>query len=202
MAPSRFWCLVNARVDQGVGGIDASIGFETLREEDPGSAFNGFFAFFRYYVNARVSMADLVAFSVSMSIKNYSEPQIPVRGGRIDAIGPGPEGVLALETYLELTLVYFANARFNQVDSIRLAACGHTMGSVHHGGSPAVVGNQIVNPDNNSAGGIHFDATVDVFDEKVIHEYVNGTGNRCGPLLLHLINLRGVIFDYSRAMII
>ncbi|KAI9640458.1 hypothetical protein NHQ30_011204 [Ciborinia camelliae] len=178
-----FHDFVTARVDEGIGGIDASIGFETLREEDSGSAFNDSFAFFRPYVNARVSMADLVALSVSMSVGNCGGPQIPVRGGRIDATGPGPEGVPAPETSLELTLEYFANAGFNQVDSIGLTACGHTMGSVHHGGFPTVVGNETVNPNNNSAGGIHFDATGDVFDSKVVHEYIDWTGNQGGPLV-------------------
>ncbi|PQE10654.1 WSC domain-containing protein [Rutstroemia sp. NJR-2017a BBW] len=42
-----FHDFVTARVDKGTGGIDASIGFETLREEDSGSAFNDSFAFFR-----------------------------------------------------------------------------------------------------------------------------------------------------------
>src|SRR3954471_22273753 len=74
-----FHDFVTAHVDQGTGGIDASIGFETLREEDSGSAFNDSFAFFRPYVNARVSMADIVALSVSMSVGNCGGPQIPVR---------------------------------------------------------------------------------------------------------------------------
>lgn len=178
-----FHDFVTARVDEGIGGIDASIGFETLREENSGSAFNDSFAFFQPYVNARVSMADLVALSVSMSVGNCGGPQIPVRGGRIDATGPGPEGVPAPETSLELTLEYFANAGFNQIDSIGLTACGHTMGSVHHGGFPTVVGNKTVNPVNNSAGGVHFDATVDVFDIKVVHEYIDWTGNQGGPLV-------------------
>lgn len=36
---------------------------------------------------------------------------------------------------------------------------------------------------NNTAGGIHFDSTVDVFDPLVVHEYLNGTGNQGGPLV-------------------
>lgn len=36
---------------------------------------------------------------------------------------------------------------------------------------------------NNTAGGIHFDATVDVFDTKVVNEYLDGTGNAGGPLV-------------------
>jgi hypothetical protein len=36
---------------------------------------------------------------------------------------------------------------------------------------------------NNTAGGIHFDLTVDVFDPLVVHEYLNGTGSQGGPLV-------------------
>lgn len=50
-----FHDFVTADVVQGTGGMDASIGFETLREENSGSAFNDSFAFWRSYVNSRVS---------------------------------------------------------------------------------------------------------------------------------------------------
>lgn len=50
-----FHDFVTAHVEDGVGGIDASIGFETLREEDSGSAFNDSFSFFRPYVNSKLS---------------------------------------------------------------------------------------------------------------------------------------------------
>jgi hypothetical protein len=93
--------------------MDASIGFETLREEDSGSAFNDSFSFFRPYVNSKVSMADLVALSGSVSVGNCGGPQIPVRGGRIDASEGGAFGVPAPDTDLDLTLEYFANAGFN-----------------------------------------------------------------------------------------
>jgi hypothetical protein len=36
---------------------------------------------------------------------------------------------------------------------------------------------------NNTSGGVHFDLTVDVFDAKVVHEYLNGTGQSGGPLV-------------------
>jgi hypothetical protein len=127
-----FHDFVTANVTAGTGGIDASIGFETLREENSGSAMNDSLGFFRPYVNAKISMADLIALSVSMSVGNCAGPQIPVRGGRIDATQGGGSGVPAPETELDLTLTYFSRAGFNQVDSISLTACGHTMGSVHH----------------------------------------------------------------------
>lgn len=50
-----FHDFVTARVDQGIGGVDASIGFETLRDEDSGTAFNDSFSFWRTWVNDRVS---------------------------------------------------------------------------------------------------------------------------------------------------
>ena len=50
-----FHDFVTAHVDEGTGGIDASIGFETQRSEDSGSAFNDSFAFFAPYVDARTS---------------------------------------------------------------------------------------------------------------------------------------------------
>jgi hypothetical protein len=127
-------------------------------------------------------VADLIALSVSMSVGNCGGHQIPVRGGRIDATEGGISGVPAPDTDLETTLEYFSRAGFNAVDSIGLTACGHTMGSVHHGGFPTVVGPEAVTS-NNTAGGIHFDSTVDVFDPLVVHEYLNGTGNQGGPLV-------------------
>jgi hypothetical protein len=45
-----------------------------------------------------------------------------------------------------------------------------------------VVGPEAKTP-NNTAGGIHFDSTVAVFDPLVVHEYINGTGNQGGPLV-------------------
>jgi len=126
-------------------------------------------------------VADLVATSVVMAVCNCGGPQIPLRGGRIDATGSGLFGVPAPDTDLETTLSFFASSGFNQVDSISLTACGHTMGSVHHGGFPTVVGPSAVTP--NTAGGIHFDDTVDVFDDHVVQEYVSSTGQQGGLLV-------------------
>lgn len=50
-----FHDFVTAHVSEGTGGIDASIGFETLREENSGSAMNDSLGFFRPYVNSKVS---------------------------------------------------------------------------------------------------------------------------------------------------
>jgi len=50
-----FHDFVTADVATGTGGLDASIGFETLRGENSGSAFNDSFSFFRRYVSPVVS---------------------------------------------------------------------------------------------------------------------------------------------------
>ncbi|KAJ6193359.1 heme peroxidase [Bipolaris maydis] len=146
-----FHDFITANVSAGTGGVDASIGFETAREENKGSAFNDSFTFWRPYVNGAVSSSTT--------------------------------GVPAPETSLEETLVFFERAGFEKVeDAIGLTACGHTMGSVHHGGFPEVVDETFVTP-NNTNGGSNFDTTRGVFDPNVLGEYVHWTGNRGGPLV-------------------
>lgn len=50
-----FHDMVTANVTAGTGGVDASIGFETARGENSGSAFNDSFTFWRPFVNEAVS---------------------------------------------------------------------------------------------------------------------------------------------------
>lgn len=50
-----FHDFVTADVGAGTGGVDASIGFETLRGENSGSAFNDSFTFWAPFVNDAVS---------------------------------------------------------------------------------------------------------------------------------------------------
>lgn len=120
--------------------------------------------------------------SVVVSVGNCQGPQIPARGGRIDATGPGGSGVPAPDTDLPTTLGFFARSGFNQVDAIKLTACGHTMGSVHSGGFPTVVNSSAITP-NDTAGGVHLDTTPFVFDDQVVQEYISGTGQMGGPLV-------------------
>ena len=128
-------------------------------------------------------MADLIAIGTVMSNNLCGGAQMPYRPGRIDALSAGTTtGVPAPETDLEETLTFFERAGFNSVDAIGLTACGHTMGSVHHGGFPDVVDDSFVTP-NNTNGGSNFDTTRGVFDTKVVGEYVHWTGNKGGPLV-------------------
>lgn len=50
-----FHDFVTANIEAGTGGIDASIGFETERGENSGSAFNDSFTFWAPFVNDAVS---------------------------------------------------------------------------------------------------------------------------------------------------
>ncbi|KAI0911759.1 heme peroxidase [Ustulina deusta] len=178
-----FHDFVTADVEAGTGGIDASIGFETSREENKGSAFNDSFTFWRPFVNEFVPMADLVALGTVLSVSLCGGRNIPFRPGRVDALGADPiTGVPEPGTSLEETLGQFERSGFDQVDAIGLTACGHTLGSAHHSGFPEVSDNSTVSA-NNTNGGINFDSTRGMFDSRVVREYMDGTGNRGGPLV-------------------
>jgi hypothetical protein len=146
-----FHDFITANISAGTGGIDASIGFETARGENSGSAFNDSFTFWRPFVNDAVSskpdvlfimvqqmtnnliVADVVALGSAMSNNLCGGHNLPYRAGRVDATAAdSTTGVPAPETDLEDTLVFFERAGFDKVDAIGLTACGHTMGSVHH----------------------------------------------------------------------
>ena len=73
-------------------------------------------------------MADLVALGVVAAVGKCGGPNVPYRGGRIDATEQGPTGVCLPEDNLQTLLGHFATAGFNQQDTIALTACGHSMG--------------------------------------------------------------------------
>jgi hypothetical protein len=128
-------------------------------------------------------VADLVALGTVMSNNLCGGKLMSYQPGRIDATGPDPTtGVPAPETSLDETLEFFDRAGFNKVDSIGLTACGHTLGSVHHGGFPEVVDNSTVSATNTN-GGANFDSTRGAFDPLVVHEYLSWTGKKGGPLV-------------------
>lgn len=173
---------MTADVATGTGGLDAFIGFETLRPENVGTAFNDSLFFFSFFVTAQASMADLMALGTAMAVGACGGPQIPFRGGRIDATGPGSSGVPEPETDIKTTLGDFSGAGFNQEDAIGLTACGHTMGGVHHSTFPQVVTESAVGH-SNAGGRIAFDDTVANFDVDVVKQYLSETGNAGGPLV-------------------
>ena len=127
-------------------------------------------------------MADLIALGVAMAIGGCGGPQIPLRGGRKDATGPGASGVPQPEDDNKSILADISSAGFNQEDGIGLTACGHSMGGVHHSNFPQIVPESAVGV-NNAGGRIAFDDTVANFDIDVVQQYIHGDGNRGGPLV-------------------
>ena len=73
-------------------------------------------------------MADLIALGTVVAVGACGGPNIPFRGGRIDATSAGATGVCRPETDLKTILSDFAGAGFSQEDAIGLTACGHSMG--------------------------------------------------------------------------
>ncbi|MCJ1466608.1 hypothetical protein MMC07_005228 [Pseudocyphellaria aurata] len=179
---TAFHDFATANVAAGTGGVDASVGYETTRPENTGPGIPDSLFFFSFFVNAKTSMADLIALGAVISIKSCGGPYVPLRGGRVDATEAGPFGVCEPETPLDTTLSKFAAAGFNQADTIALTACGHSMGGVHHADFPQVVSEAAVGP-NNADGRAPFDESVAAFDVKVVNEYLSGTGDRGGALV-------------------
>lgn len=100
-------------VATGTGGLDASILFETDREENVGDAFNGTFGFLSNYYNIRTSASDLLALSVVVAAGHCGGQQIPLRAGRVDATEAGPLGVPKPDQDIETHTRIFAKAGFN-----------------------------------------------------------------------------------------
>jgi hypothetical protein len=101
-------------------------------------------------------VADLLALGTVVSSAACSGPTLQMRAGRIDATQGGAFGVPEPDMDLPTTLSHMARAGYNQTAMIQFTACGHTIGSVHHGGFPLIVPASAVTP-NNTNGGITFE---------------------------------------------
>ncbi|OTA94923.1 hypothetical protein M434DRAFT_29467 [Hypoxylon sp. CO27-5] len=167
--------MATADVLAGIGGIDASIGFETDRPENKGKAFNESVSFFTAFQSARSSMADVIALGALFSVGSCSNGEviIPFRGGRRDALGSGPTGVPQPEEDLDTHTAAFARQGFNVTEMIGLVACGHTIGGVHGENFPEIV--PVVNDMNNQASRQDFDGSFDNFDNSVAKQFVANT---------------------------
>ncbi|KAF8859171.1 heme peroxidase [Acephala macrosclerotiorum] len=179
-----FHDFVTGNLTTGLGGIDASIGFESDRAENAGLFVNDTLQFFSPTVSAYMSMADNIALGVIASVAECggTNTGIVARTGRIDADSAGPAGVPEPTTDLATTLAQFAAAGFNHADTIALTACGHSLGRVHYSNFPDIVDESYVTS-TNLDGGEPFDSTPAVFDSAVVNEYLDQTGSFGGPLI-------------------
>ncbi|KAH7311247.1 heme peroxidase [Stachybotrys elegans] len=161
--------MATADVEAGTGGIDGSIGFETDRAENVGTAFNGSTGFFVTLQSARGSMADLIALGAQMSLASCSDGnmQIPYRAGRIDATEAGPPGVPEPQQDLDSHTASFKKQGFNVTEMIGLVACGHSIGGVHGVDFPDIVDHDLEGDERQD-----FDQTVAHFDNVVAKDFV------------------------------
>ncbi|KAH8884379.1 heme peroxidase [Thozetella sp. PMI_491] len=156
--------MSTADIEAGTGGLDASISFELGRPENVGKGFIDAINAFLPFMSTGSSMADLIALGVVMSVTactisaDRAPTFIPLRGGRIDATGPGPEGVPRPEENLESHTSKFAKQGFNTTEMIALVACGHSLGGVHGVDFPQIV------PELNDTSRQNFDGTVTQLD--------------------------------------
>ena len=178
-----FHDFVTGNIYTDIGGLDASIGFETANGENKGTAFNDALINFSYYFSKAVSMADLIALGTVMSAGHCGGTPVPLRGGRIDATAAGPKGVPQPEQGLQDQLTRFASVGFNRDDTIALTACGHTLGGVHKKDFPDVINSNSTATQEGSDGRVAFDRTVSGFDNAHVTEYLDGSGEKGGPLV-------------------
>ncbi|KAH8882086.1 heme peroxidase [Thozetella sp. PMI_491] len=160
---TAFHDMANADAEAGSGGIDASIGFEVYRDENRGKGFNETLNSLRVFITPRSSLADMIALGAvqAVGLCSNGSVNIPFRGGRIDASGPGPIGVPTPEQDLDTHIKMFARQGFNKTEMIALVACGHTFGGVHGVDFPEIV--DVVNDPTVDDNTQSFDNT-DQFD--------------------------------------
>ncbi|KAL7930167.1 heme peroxidase [Trichoderma chlorosporum] len=168
--------MATADVANGVGGIDASIGFEVNRDENPGIGFNETLMNLAAFLTPRSSMADLIAMGALFAANGCSNGsvEIPFRAGRIDATGPGPSGVPRPEQPLNEHIASFQKQGFTPQEMIGLVACGHTLGGVHGVDFPEIV--PVVDDPATDQNTQTFDTTnsgFTAFDNTVAVQYVN-----------------------------
>lgn len=167
-----FHDMATADIRTGKGGLDGSLQYQLDDGESKGPGFNSTFKFFSDYLSKRSSLADLIALGVYASVRSCGGPVVPVRGGRVDAPGPGNMGVPQPEHSIEQFREQFSRMGFTDEEMIQVTACGHTIGGVHDTEFPELV----------EEGEAPSDSTVAMFDEKVITEYLDD--NTTNPLVV------------------
>ncbi|KAI1827931.1 heme peroxidase [Xylaria intraflava] len=159
------------------GGLDGSLQFELTSSDNIGSAFNTTLTFMADYYTSRSSVADLLALGVYYAVRSCGGPVVPIAAGRIDAKAAGPIGVPLPQNSAFTFEQQFARMGFSPTEMIQAVACGHSIGGVHEVNFP-----QIVPLGSTADGEAPTDSTVDVFDNKVVTEYISG--NTTNPMVI------------------
>ncbi|KAL8388704.1 hypothetical protein RB599_010043 [Gaeumannomyces hyphopodioides] len=155
----------------GTGGLDASINYESTRDENEGAAFDHTLGQLSEFVNPDVSVADLIAIGGVASVASCGGPWIPFRPGRVDAAGAGPLGVPKHTDPIDKMVAAFDRMGFTRAEMIGLVACGHSIGQVHSVDFPPLVEGA-----PSAANVAPFDRSPAQFDTAVVNEYLNSDG--------------------------
>ncbi|KAJ3720914.1 heme peroxidase [Lentinula raphanica] len=154
-------------VDDGTGGLDASIQYELDRSQNVGEGMVDSLTDFGKSFNIRApffGMADLMALGAILGVAGCGGPLIPFSAGRIDATEAGPATVPEPQQDLASHTESFRRQGFTPTEMIALVACGHTLGGVRQVDFPLVV----TDPEDYVQT---FDTTVN-FDNAVVSEYL------------------------------
>ncbi|KAK1230045.1 hypothetical protein PQX77_006861 [Marasmius sp. AFHP31] len=155
-------------VDDGSGGLDASIIYELDRPQNIGLGMQESVDELIPFMHPDVSLADVFAFAAVRAIDNCGNgPKIPLRGGRIDATTAGPATVPEPHQDFESHLESFRRQGFTQSEMISLIACGHSVGGVRRDDFPEIIKDERVEVQL-------FDGTTP-FDHAIVTGYLDGT---------------------------
>lgn len=163
--------------DGRAGGLDGSLQYELTSSDNIGPAFNETLKFMADYYTSRSGVADLIALGVYYAVRSCGGPVVPYASGRVDAKEGGPIGVPLPQNSAFTFQQQFSRMGFSQTEMIQVVACGHTIGGVHETEFP-----QIVPVGSTADGEGTMDSTVDVFDNKIVTEYI--AGNTTNPMVV------------------
>ncbi|KAK7040204.1 hypothetical protein VNI00_010010 [Paramarasmius palmivorus] len=166
--------MATHNVDDGTGGLDASIAFELDRAENIGSGMLASINDFLPFTSPVAGLADLIAMGTVIGAAACRGPIVPYRAGRVDAISAGPPGVPEPQQDLASHTESFRRQGFTESEMIGLVACGHTTGGVRRKDFPEII-------HDSSVDLATFDSTT-AFDNSVVVEYLDGTTNN--PLVV------------------
>ncbi|KAK7040210.1 hypothetical protein VNI00_010016 [Paramarasmius palmivorus] len=166
--------MATHNIEDGTGGLDASIAFELDRAENVGIGMPESITDFVGLTSPVAGLADLIAIGTVMAVAGCGGPIVPYRAGRIDATAAGPLGVPEPFQDLASHTESFRRQGFSQSEMIALVACGHTLGGVRRDDFPDII-------HDTSANLTTFDRTTG-FDSTVVTEYLDGSTNN--PLVV------------------
>ncbi|KAI3608778.1 l-ascorbate oxidase [Moniliophthora roreri] len=156
--------MATHNVEDGTGGLDASIRFELDRPENIGIGMRSSINDFRSHTRPFASMADIIAMGAVFAYPSCGGPLIPFRAGRIDATSAGVPGVPEPHQDLNSHIASFKRQGFTQTEMIQLVACGHAVGGVRKEDFPEVT--------NDTFALFHGEQT---YDNTVVTGYLDST---------------------------